>query len=105
MSTTIAWPSSYSYFDIVRDVRQNKGSILKASVEYIKKLKVSATHKKFGYLWFFDLMEDLTASVEHIETIQNSLHTRDIWFNLVLNSDVYMNGRQKSKPKPHKNKI
>ena len=99
------WPSSYSYFDIVRDVRQNKGSILKASVEYIKKLKVSATHKKFGYLWFFDLMEDLTASVEYIETIQNSLHTRDIWFNLVLNSDVYMNERRKSKPTTHKNKV
>jgi hypothetical protein len=29
----------------VRDVRQNKGSILKASVEYIKKLK-SDQHKK-----------------------------------------------------------
>ena len=33
------------YYDIVRDVRQNKGSILKASVEYIKKLK-SDQHKK-----------------------------------------------------------
>jgi hypothetical protein len=29
----------------VRDVRQNKGSILKASVEYIRKLKVDQ-HKK-----------------------------------------------------------
>ena len=27
------------YYDIVRDVRQNKGSILKASVDYIKILK------------------------------------------------------------------
>ena len=35
----------WRYYDIVRDVRQNKGSILKASVEYIKKLK-SDQHKK-----------------------------------------------------------
>merc|ERR1711892_482835 len=35
------------YFDIVRDVRQNKGSILKASVEYIKKLKVDQDRKKY----------------------------------------------------------
>ncbi len=35
----------YRYYDIVRDVRQNKGSILKASVEYIKKLK-SDQHKR-----------------------------------------------------------
>ena len=35
----------HRYYDIVRDVRQNKGSILKASVEYIKKLK-SDQHKK-----------------------------------------------------------
>ena len=27
------------YYDIVRDVRQNKGSILKASVDYIRILK------------------------------------------------------------------
>ena len=39
--------SSPSYFDIVRDVRQNKGSILKASVEYIKKLKVDQDRKKY----------------------------------------------------------
>ena len=37
--------STFRYYDIVRDVRQNKGSILKASVEYIKKLK-SDQHKK-----------------------------------------------------------
>jgi len=35
------------YFDLVRDVRQNKGSILKASVDYIKKLKVDQDRKKF----------------------------------------------------------
>ena len=29
----------FRYFEIVRDVRQNKGSILRASVEYIKLLK------------------------------------------------------------------
>jgi len=34
------------YFDLVRDVRQNKGSILKASVDYIKKLKVDQDRKK-----------------------------------------------------------
>ena len=28
----------FRYFDIVRDVRQNKGSILKASVEYIREV-------------------------------------------------------------------
>jgi len=31
----------------VRDVRQNKGSILKASVEYIKKLKIDQDRKKY----------------------------------------------------------
>lgn len=36
-----------TYFDIVRDVRQNKGSILKASVEYIKKLKVDQDRKNY----------------------------------------------------------
>lgn len=35
------------YFDLVRDVRQNKGSILKASVDYIRKLKVDQDRKKF----------------------------------------------------------
>ena len=35
------------YFDLVRDVRQNKGSILKASVDYIKKLKVDQDRKVF----------------------------------------------------------
>ena len=35
------------YFDIVRDVRQNKGSILKASVEYIRKLKIDQERKIF----------------------------------------------------------
>jgi len=34
------------YFDLVRDVRQNKGSILKASVDYIKKLKKDQERKK-----------------------------------------------------------
>merc|ERR1719219_1668165 len=33
------------YFELVRDVRQNKGSILKASVEYIKKLKLDQQSK------------------------------------------------------------
>ena len=31
----------------MRDVRQNKGSILKASVDYIRKLKVDQDRKKF----------------------------------------------------------
>merc|ERR1712213_220592 len=35
------------YFDLVRDVRQNKGSILKASVDYIRKLKVDQDRKKY----------------------------------------------------------
>lgn len=35
------------YYEIVQDVRQNKGSILKASVEYIKKLKIDQDRKKF----------------------------------------------------------
>merc|ERR1712066_721735 len=35
------------YFDLVRDVRQNKGSILKASVDYIRKLKVDQARNKF----------------------------------------------------------
>ena len=34
------------YYDIVRDVRQNKGSILKASVDYIKKLKHDQQKRK-----------------------------------------------------------
>ena len=34
------------YYDIVRDVRQNKGSILKASVDYIRKLKVDQQKKR-----------------------------------------------------------
>ena len=37
----------FRYFDIVRDVRQNKGSILKASVEYIKKLKTDQERRTF----------------------------------------------------------
>jgi len=35
------------YFDLVRDVRQNKGSILKASVEYIKRLKQDQRKKNY----------------------------------------------------------
>jgi len=35
------------YFDLVREVRQNKGSILKASVDYIRKLKVDQARTKF----------------------------------------------------------
>lgn len=34
------------YYDIVRDVRQNKGSILKASVDYIRKLKSDQQKRK-----------------------------------------------------------
>ena len=41
------WFTIPRYFDLVRDVRQNKGSILKASVDYIKKLKVDQDRKKF----------------------------------------------------------
>ena len=37
----------YRYFDLVRDVRQNKGSILKASVEYIKRLKQDQRKKNY----------------------------------------------------------
>ena len=33
------------YYDIVRDVRQNKGSILKASIDYIKILKKEKERK------------------------------------------------------------
>lgn len=39
------FPNFFRYYDIVRDVRQNKGSILKASVDYIKRLK-NDQHKK-----------------------------------------------------------
>ena len=39
------WFTIPRYFDLVRDVRQNKGSILKASVDYIKKLKVDQDRK------------------------------------------------------------
>ena len=38
---------SDQYYDIVRDVRQNKGSILKASVDYIKILKKEKEKKSF----------------------------------------------------------
>ncbi len=34
------------YYDLVRDVRQNKGSILKASVDYIRKLKNDQIKKR-----------------------------------------------------------
>ncbi len=34
------------YYDIVRDVRQNKGSILKASVDYIRKLKADQAKRR-----------------------------------------------------------
>ena len=36
----------FRYYDIVRDVRQNKGSILKASVDYIRKLKTDQIKKR-----------------------------------------------------------
>lgn len=46
----ISFPNLFSwcdrYYDIVRDVRQNKGSILKASVDYIRKLKVDQQKKR-----------------------------------------------------------
>merc|ERR1711936_804484 len=44
---TLLPKESDEYFDLVRDVRQNKGSILKASVDYIRKLKVDQDRKKF----------------------------------------------------------
>ena len=37
----------FRYFELVRDARQNKGSILKASVDYIRKLKVDQDRKTF----------------------------------------------------------
>ena len=37
--------SNEQYYEIVRDVRQNKGSILKASVDYIKILKKEKERK------------------------------------------------------------
>ena len=36
------------YYDIVRDVRQNKGSILKASIDYIKILKKEKERKELA---------------------------------------------------------
>jgi len=42
---TLLPKESDEYFDLVRDVRQNKGSILKATVDYIKKLKVDQDQK------------------------------------------------------------
>ena len=36
---TLLPKNSEQYYEVVRDVRQNKGSILKASVDYIKILK------------------------------------------------------------------
>merc|ERR1719266_692623 len=44
---TLLPKESDEHFDLVRDVRQNKGSILKASVDYIRKLKVDQDRKKF----------------------------------------------------------
>ena len=54
--SVIQWPSKLidhiqlfsttRYYDIVRDVRQNKGSILKASVDYIRKLKSDQQKKR-----------------------------------------------------------
>ena len=35
-----------TYYELVRDVRQHKGSILKASVEYIRRLKRDQVQKK-----------------------------------------------------------
>ena len=59
----IFFPNLFSwcdrYYDIVRDVRQNKGSILKASVDYIRKLKVDQQKKR--------LLEDRV----RIQEIQN----------------------------------
>merc|ERR1712061_438689 len=43
---TLLPKGSDEYFEIVRDVRQNKGSILKASVEYIRKLKTDQHRKR-----------------------------------------------------------
>ena len=34
------------YFDLVRDLRQNKGEILKASVDYIKRMKADKDGSK-----------------------------------------------------------
>merc|ERR1719400_2399457 len=44
---TLLPKESDEHFDLVRDVRQNKGSILKASVDYIRKLKVDQARNKF----------------------------------------------------------
>lgn len=34
------------YFELVRDLRHNKGQILKASVDYIRRLKLDADYNK-----------------------------------------------------------
>lgn len=34
------------YFELVRDLRHNKGQILKASVDYIRKLKLDIEYSK-----------------------------------------------------------
>lgn len=34
------------YFEMVRDLRHNKGQILKASVDYIRRLKLDADYNK-----------------------------------------------------------
>lgn len=34
------------YFELVRDLRHNKGQILKASVDYIKRLKLDTEYNK-----------------------------------------------------------
>lgn len=42
----IVWLLCFRYYEIVRDVRPNKGTILKSSVEYIKLLKNELTRMK-----------------------------------------------------------
>ena len=63
------------YYDIVRDVRQNKGSILKASVDYIKILKKEKEKKTF--------MEEKCRKLEQVNRkallkIQVSSHHRTL---------------------------
>ncbi len=60
---------AYRYYELVRDVRQNKGSILKASVEYIRRLKGDLQKRR-------DTEERLTGLVNQNKELHSMIRVR-----------------------------
>lgn len=75
---TLLPKSNEPYFEIVRDLRHNKGQILKASVDYIKRLKIDTEYNKEAELKRRALEQQNRQLLLRIQELESMLRTNGI---------------------------